>query len=295
MRRTRFSLLAAGLAATAVFAAGCGSDDKSSEPTKVAVKATEAGKGQYTLEAPSEIKGGVVELTLDNAGNQAPHSASLTQIGEGHTLAEAEAIFASFESPKPQEVPEWIRLYGGVGETAPGETGTATVKLDEGHYVITDDAQNGAKEPASTEFDVTESGDGDLPDTDAKVTAAETGEEDPEWEWKIDGLKAGENTFTFVSEGEKALHHIVAFPIIGDATIDDVKQQLDQDGPPSGPPVVDFEKGVSTAVIDGDKSEVTQFNLEAGRYAFVCFLPDRDKPEESHFKEGLLKEVNITK
>lgn len=294
MRALRISGFAAGIAATALIAAGCGSD-KSSEPTKVAVKVTEAGKGQYTLQAPSQIKGGVVEFSLDNTGNKAPHSVSVTQIGEGHTAAEGEAIFASFQSPKPQEVPDWIKLYGGVGDTAPGETGTATVKLDKGHYVITDDADNGAKKPATAEFDVTDSGGGDLPKTDAKVTAAETGQTDPEWEWQVDGLKAGTNTFTFVAEGDKALHHLVAFPIIGDATLDDVKQQLAQHGPPTGPPVVDFEKGVNTAAIDGNKSEVTQFTLQPGRYAFVCFLPDRDKPDKPHFEEGLLKEVNITK
>ena len=43
----------------------------------------------------------------------------------------------------------------------------------------------------------------------------------------------------------------------------------------------------------GGKSQVATLNLRPGRYAFVCFLPDRDEPNKPHFKKGLLKEVTI--
>jgi hypothetical protein len=38
---------------------------------------------------------------------------------------------------------------------------------------------------------------------------------------------------------------------------------------------------------------VTTLDLKPGRYAFICFLPDRDEPNKPHFKQGLLKEVTI--
>src|SRR4051794_22930163 len=287
MRRSMYALAAMAVGAVALVATGCG--DGSDEPTKAAVNVTENGKGDFSIAFPDEIKGGAVQMTLDNTANKAQHEAQLIQIGEGHTYADAKPIL---DSEKPEEIPEWIRGYGGVNVVNPGETGTATVKLDEGHYVIRDEADNGAKEVPSAEFDVSETNDADLPDTDATVTAATTGSSDPahEYEWKTDGLKAGQNTITFDSQGKEALHVIAAFPIRGTASIDDVVKDLQSNGPPKS---IDFEHGQQTAVIDGDKKEVTQLNLQEGRYAFVCFLPDRDEPDKPHFEQGLLKEVTV--
>jgi hypothetical protein len=288
MKRRIWALAAVAAGALAVAAAGCGGGG-SSDPTKVAVQVTENGKGDYSVSVPKEIEGGAVELTLDNTKNQAPHDAQLIQIGEGHTYQEAAAII---NSDRPEAIPEWIRGYGGIGQVNPGESRTSTVQLDEGHYALQDDAENGAKSPPYAEFDVKDTNDADLPETDATVTAATTGSDAPghEYEWKTDGLKAGLNKITFDSQGDKALHIIVAAPIKGNATIDQVGQELDSNGPPRS---IDFEASNSTAVIDGGKKEVTTLNLRAGRYAFICFLPDRDEPNKPHYKEGLLKEVTV--
>jgi hypothetical protein len=274
-------LLLGGLVAAAGIA-GCGSDD--SDPGKVAIQVTQNGN-QSQISLPAKVEGGAVELTLDNSG-KGPASAQLVKVDSGHTAEEALQIVGN---EKPQEIPEWLRAEGGVGSTNPGETGTATVDLEEGHYLAVDDDADG--KPPYAEFDVSGDNGADLPDTEATVTAATTGEDDPEYEWQVDGLKAGENTFTFVSEGDKALHHILAAPIKGDATLDDVSAELDSNGPPKS---IDFDSSVNTSVIDGEKDEVTTFNLKPGRYAFICFLTDRDEPNKPHYKEGMLKEVNIS-
>jgi hypothetical protein len=284
MKRRIWALAAVAVGALAVVIAGCG-DRGSDDPGKVAVQVTEQGK-QATISLPKEIEGGAVELTLDNSGNKAPHDAQLIQLGEGHTYQEADAII---NSQKPVPIPDWIRAYGGVGAVLPGQTGTATVKLDEGHYVVQDDVAGGPNSPYG-EFDVKGTNDADLPDANATVTAATTGEEDPQYEWKSEGLKAGQNKITFDSEGDKALHVLVAAPIKGNATIDQVGQELDSNGPPRS---IDFNNAAQTTVIDGGKQEVTTLNLKAGRYAFICFLPDRDEPDKPHYKEGLLKEVTV--
>jgi hypothetical protein len=267
--------------------AGCGGGG-SDDPGKVAVKVTENGKGSASIEIPAKIEGGAVEMTLDNSSNKAPHDAQLVRLTDGHSYEEASSIL---NSNRPQEIPDWIQAYGGIGQTNPGETGTATVKLDEGHYVALDDVQGGPQSP-HTEFDVSGENDADLPDADATVTAATTDSSDPahEYEWQTDGLKAGDNTITFDSQGKEALHLIVAAPIKEGATIDDVAKDLESNGPPRS---VDIEKSTQTAILDGDKQDVTHLKLEAGRYAFICFLPDRDEPDKPHFKQGLLKEVTI--
>jgi hypothetical protein len=288
MKKSIWALTPAAVAALALIAAGCGSSSND-EPTKVDVKVTEQGKGQYAVQVPNEIEGGAVELTLNNAGNQAPHSAQLIQLQGGHTYAQAAPII---NSEKPQEIPDWIRGYGGVGQVNPGQTGTSTVKLDEGHYALEDDADNGAKQPAYTEFDVKSTNDADLPSTDAKITAATTGQKEPEYQWESSGLKAGDNTITFDSQGKEALHILVAVPVKGNLTDDQIKQALEsQNGPP--PQGLDFQNASTTEVIDGGKQEVTKLHLNAGKYAFICFLPDRDEPTKPHFTQGLLKQVTI--
>jgi hypothetical protein len=274
---------------TLVFAiAGCGSGG-SDDPTKVAVQVTEKGRGDYSVTVPKEVEGGAVELTLNNGGNQAPHAAQLIRLGEGHTFQEALPII---DSNKPVPIPDWINGYGGVGPVQPGHSGTATVNLDEGHYVLQDDAQNGAKNPPYAEFDVKETSNAELPETDAKVTAATTGSSDPahEYEWKSEGLKPGQNEITFDSQGDEALHVLVAAPINGNATIEQVGQELDSNAPPRS---IDSQNAAQTEVIDGGKQEVTTLDLKPGRYAFICFLPDRDEPDKPHYKTGLLKEVTI--
>ena len=286
MKRRIWAPAAVAAGALAVVAAGCGGGG-SSDPSRVAVKVTENGKGDYAISVPSEIEGGAVELTLDNSSGQAPHAAQLIQLGDGHTYQEAAAIV---NSDRPQEIPDWIHAYGGVGSVNPGDTGTATVKLDEGHYAIQDDADNGARDPAYAQFDVKDTNDADLPESDATVTAATTGQDDPEYQWETSGLKAGENQITFKSEGDEAVHHIIAAPLKGNATIDQVGQELDSNGPPRS---IDFQNISQTEVLDGGKDEVVTMNLKPGRYAFICFLPDRDEPDKPHYKAGLLKEVTV--
>jgi hypothetical protein len=286
MKKSIRAMPAIAVGALALVAAGCGGRG-SDEPTKVAVKVTENGKGDYSVAVPKEIEGGAVELTLDNSGNQAPHDAQLVKLEGGHTYAEAAPII---NSERPQEIPDWIRGEGGVGQVNPGQTGTSTVKLDEGHYVLQDDADNGAKQPAYTEFDVKSTNDADLPSTDAKVTAATTGQKEPEYRWESSGLKAGDNTITFDSKGDKALHILVAVPVKGNPTDDQLKQQLESHGEPQN---LDFQNAAQTSVIDGGKQEVTKLHLNAGKYAFICFLPDRDEPNKPHFTQGLLKQVDV--
>jgi hypothetical protein len=287
MKRRLWAPAAVAACALALLSGGCGGG--SDGPTKVAIQVTENGRGDYSVSVPSQIEGGAVELTLNNGGNRAPHAAQVIRLGSGHTLKEALPII---DGDKPVPIPDWINGYGGVGPVQPGHSGSATVRLDEGHYVIQDDAENGARNPPYAEFDVRGTNDAELPETDATITAATTGSQDPahEYEWKSEGLEAGANEITFDSQGTEALHILVAAPIRGNATIAQVGRELDSNAPPRS---LAFPDATQTEVIDGGKREVATLELRPGRYAFICFLPDRDEPDEPHYKTGLLKEVTI--
>jgi hypothetical protein len=131
---------------------------------------------------------------------------------------------------------------------------------------------------------VTEGDEGDLPSTDGTVTAEEAGKD--KYAWDVSGLKAGKQQITFHSEGDEALHLIIAVPVKGKApSLDKIKEDFSKEGPP--PPYLDFEAAQSTAVLDGGKSQTTPIDLKSGQYIFFCPLADRDggKP---HDEEGLL-------
>jgi hypothetical protein len=273
----RVAIVSLFAALPAIGIAACGG---SSDPTPFAVKLTGSGKGS-AMSAPKSVKGPLVEMTFTNE-SKGPGDAQLVRFEKGHSVDEVLKEIGSEDT----DIPDWLHGAGGVGDVKPGKSGTTTAKLDPGSYIVVNDSAQG--KPPVAEFTVEGGNDGDLPGTDATVTAAEVGKD--KYEWKVDGLKAGDNRITFDSEGKEALHHIVAAQITGDATIDDVKTFLDTE---KGKPPISEENSDSTAVIDGERSEVTTLTLKPGRYAFLCFLSDREKNAKPHFKEGLIKEVTI--
>ena len=200
-----------------------------------------------------------------------------------------------FSNEEPAPIPPWFHAAGGVGATKPGASGTATQELTPGRYFLVDTEtpegaeKNYAEQGAVVEFEVTEGeGGGELPAAQAKVSARE-------YRFTTSGLKAGQNTIEFSNEG-KELHHLIAFPYNPGATLDDVKKFAAAEGPgggpPPGPPPINFEQGESTAVLDGGQRQVTRLTLKSGKYALLCFIPDR-KGGPPHVAKGMLQEVTI--
>ena len=90
------------------------------------------------------------------------------------------------------------------------------------------------------------------------------------------------------------MHHAILFPILPGKTLDDVRQSFAAEGPPSGPPPVDFAGSAGTAALDADGAEVTDLVLRSpGRYALVCFISNRDGKGGPHLLDGMLKEVEV--
>lgn len=261
--------------------AGCGGGDEG-EATPLRVGVTEQGK-TTSFSLPESVKGGLVELTLTNEG-QAPHGLQLIRYTGDHT---AQDVLEEV-SGESEKTPEWIRGEGGIGEVPGGETATASLNLESGNFVVVDAAalSGGRGKPATAELNVTDGESGSLPNTPAIVVAEETGED--QYAWDISGLKAGKNEVTFESEGEDAIHLIVAVPLKGKVPPESqIKEDLAaEQGPP--PAYIDFETAQSTAVLDGGKSQTTPLELkEPGEYLFFCPLTDRDGGK-SHDQEGLL-------
>jgi len=292
------SLLAA-LAAGALLS-GCGDDDdeaasEAAKPTVFAVAATASGK-KKALEFPSTVKAGLVALTVTSS-DTVPRSAQIIRVEGDQTVDDVlKVVNSESESSK---IPEFMQDGGGTGAVKPGASATATQNLAPGRYVIWDD-EGGDEEDApgndelgaKGEFTVTgEATDDELPAAPATVTATDEGTDtdDKTYSFEFKGLKAGVNEVRFENTGDQ-LHHALFFPIIKDTTtIEDVKKAFASE---SGPPPIDFEKGVGTTVIDGGIAQNITVDLPAGRYAVICFISDR-KGGKSHAEQGMLQELTV--
>lgn len=282
---------ALALAATAALSA-CGDSDKekkgggsaSSGQNELALTIAESGKAaKYT--APKTAKGGVVTVKLTNKGKK-PHEAQLLRIEGDHTPQD---VFKAFDDDKNKN--EWLRAEGGVGQVPPGGSGTATVALEPGRFMVADTGEEDGP-PAYTLLDVKGGATGSLPTTDTTVTASEVG--DDKYKWKIDGpLNSGQSTITFKSEGKEAIHFLGAVQLVGNPSKKKVQKVLEQEGRSKGPKVIDERTFTTTAILDGEKSEVTQFTLaKPGKWVLFCPLPDRGE-DEPHTKQGLVEIVDV--
>ena len=266
-------------------------DDAQGDDEPITVTATDdLTAKKFTFDIPSTLPGGAVDVQLANDGKEL-HDLQFVKASEGHTVDE---LIATVNSEEP--IPTWIREGGGVGVTPPGATGRATLELDPGTYWYFCTESSGGEEEGSEAISHAANGmagevavEGDtgeeLPDTDATLTAAD-------YRFDTAGLKAGENTFTFSNDG-KQLHHAIAFPIAEGKTFADAQAAFTSEEEPTGPPPVDFERGVATAVIGPGQSQVVSWNLDAGNYVLVCFMGDYEIPGPPHVAKGMIAELKV--
>lgn len=299
MASRRFPVLLAA-AALCLVPAACGSDDddssnggsgssESSETTAVTFETTEPAKGKVAIGGPEEIDAGVVEITLKNAGKSL-HDAQILRV-EGNRTAD-EVISSSVDSEEGAPIPEWITDGGGLAAVPAGESATVTEVLKPGTYYLLDsESAQGSQQPNArkggvAKFEVTgEATTAELPETDATITAKD-------FSFETAGIEAGTNRLTFENTGEE-LHHVIALPINKGSTIEDVEKFATSEGEfQGGPPPVDFESGVATAVIDGGQAQVAELEFKKGKYALLCFITNRDGGPP-HVAMGMVDELDV--
>lgn len=266
------------LVSALVLLPACGSGSGGGAPETVDIEIS--GDAQtVTLKAPSEIKGGLVKMNLKNS-SKGPRDAQIIRV-EGQSPQDVLKVIESQGGP----IPDWLQDGGGVGETAPGKTGTVTQNVAEGKYVLVAAPSDEGK-PATAELEVKGGSPGELPKTSAEIVARD-------YTFETKGLKAGKNQVLFKNEGQE-LHHVVAAPLLPGKSLDDVKKFVSEEGggPPSGPPPIDFKNGFTTAVIDGGIEQVTELELKKGKYALICFIQDR-KGGPPHVMKGMLTEADV--
>jgi hypothetical protein len=277
-----------GLAVVAVLGlagAGCGSDDdegdsgggggeQSAKPSKLAIEVSGSSK-KPTITVPKSVQGGVVEIELTNSA-KGDHGAQLIGVKGGHTPQEALAAGEAWgENGKP--LPDWLSIAGGVGSVPSGKSASATQELAPGKYVVFDIDTN-----ANAELEVTgDSGSGELASDGGTIDATE-------YQFTSTGLKAGNNRVLFQNTGGQP-HFIAGIGLKPGSTIADVRKFFKTE---KGEPPIDESRNFNTAVLDGGGKQSVDLELEQGKYALLCFVPDREGGPP-HVVKGMISEAVV--
>jgi hypothetical protein len=257
----------------------CGGDDDDG-PRTVALTVTEEGRAS-ALTAPNDVKAGEAEIDYTNNGKKG-HDLQLIRVEDQRSTEAVIRTFGRVLEGKP--LPDWLLAAGGVGVTAPGETKTVTQVLEPGMYYAFDiEGSPGPPEPADVPIiEVTgERSDEELETGGGKVEAIDYG-------FDASGLESGDNEILFDNTGAQP-HHLLAAPIVGDATFAQVENALRGQGDES---VIDERNGQGTAVLEGGTSQLVTLDLKRGRYVLYCFITDREGGPPHIFK-GMVDEVDV--
>jgi len=278
--------LVAAISATALTLAACGGDDGDSEdPQTVGINATGTERN-VSFEAPAQAEAGAAELQLTNSTNVKEMDGQLGFVAVGDERSDEEVAAELQNAATGKPVAEWFQAAGGVGVTAPGQTESVTQDLQEGtYYVLSQAAQ---PRPPLTKIEVSGGDGAELPETEGEVTAAE-------YSFTGEGLKAGTNQVLLDNAGAQ-WHHFLASELKPEATIEQAQEYLQRQGRGAGPSPftgdVDSENAVETTVLDGGFSQVVDVELNEGRYAFYCFIPDK-QGGPPHVAKGMVSEVVV--
>lgn len=286
--KLKFTAIAGALA---IAAAGCGGDEKTSSstsgdqgsseaaPSKLALELTGKGK-DLRFTGPESVAAGLVEISL-KADVPGEHSAQLVRVDGAQTGEDVEAAGVAW-GEKGKALAPWLHFDGGVIGQA-GKTVTSTQVLEPGRYLAVD-VRSEIKPSPSFEFEVTEG-------EEAELSEPEAGVEMKEYGFTATGLKAGAQQVLVNNVGTQP-HFIVGAQLAKGATVEEAKKFFESEGDSEGPPPADFENSFETSILEGGGKQVIDLDLKAGKYVFVCFIPDR-AGGPPHVAKGMVSEITV--
>ena len=263
------------LAAMATVA--CGDDEAASVQT---LEITADANG--ALNVPATAPPGATQITLDNRG-KGDAKAQLVRIEGDRSTKEVFGAVAKAISGKPWD--DFFFASGGVGMTPPGESNSVTQELEAGgtYYVFNQSAGERPRPADLHKLEIAGKNGPVMAETDGVISATE-------YEFAAHGLTSGRTEVTFENAGSQP-HHVLVGQLREGATITEAKRFLlsDRQGGGSGPfPPTGSE--AATSVLEGGTSQVIELDLKPGRYAFYCFISNREGGPP-HAVEGMVSEV----
>jgi uncharacterized cupredoxin-like copper-binding protein len=245
---------------------------------------------EFEYDGPDSISGGWARLTLDNQGAQG-HDLQLVKLAAGKTITD---VMSALEAGGP---PEWIELYGGTS-AGPGEKASYVANLTPGNYVILSFGSAGPDAPpdaaqgmikAVTVTEATQQ----IPESALPQAAATVDMAD--YAFVITGeIPAGETLVKFTNSGTE-MHEAIVERIRPGKTFADVQTTLQ--GIMSGGAEPSEEEmpveHITSMQLSPGVTAYAPMNLEAGSYAFICFIPSPKNEGKAHLELGMIKEVVV--
>jgi len=308
----------ATVAVLILLATGCGGDDE--EPaTTGGPTSTEApvqggtlnvetpATNEKSFTAPGEINGGVVTMTFKNNG-KLKHEAFLLGIGD-RPEEEALRAFAPVIKEDGAPIPEFLKAGGGVFEVRPGQTGTSSITVPAGRYLITCNLTDADSQEDQGEEE------GERPQLPVhfeqgmrKLLTVTSGAAEPsalpqgdgvigakEYAFDVPALTAGKKQLVLRNDGPKEIHMaaFLEFPAgVDEAGAQRALQsfaQAESAGTPPPPGTPEPTEGAFGGVLDVGRAQTFEADLKAGHtYAVACFIPDR-AGGPPHVAKGMVK------
>lgn len=286
-----------------------GTGPATTSSTAAPVSAVTVRAHEYGFDAPAEIEGGVVHLTLQNDG-KLKHEAVIVEAGDT-PLDRLKQDLTPVVKGDGKPVPAYLHFRGGVSLVAGGTSAAATLTLPPGKYVfactLTDadslDPNAAGEPPAGSDrfhfdlgmvvpFTVKAANAAVMPPTDGTVVARD-------WAFDVPPLTPGPRTLTFRNDGQQD-HSLglAEFPAGVDAAA--ARSAFDQflaadaadQPPPEGltpPDDVAFAGPLSA----GAQATFT-VTLDPNRtYVFACYMADRAGGPRHAGGKGMVTYVTI--
>jgi plastocyanin len=221
----------------------------------------------FAFEAPAETGAGPTRVTVTNTG-QEEHQAQIVRLNEGTTF---EDLTTALGGSDPNAAFALFTFSGGPTGVVPGASVATTVGLEPGThaflcFVESPDGVPHLAKGMVGQLEVTDtSAGGSLPAGDAEMTLKDMAYVG------LTTLTPGEHTVAVSNAGPQP-HEATLVKLNEGTTAEQVVQFFTSSEPPSGPPPWTSAGGI--AAIATDTSATMEINVEAGEYAFICFVPD---------------------
>jgi hypothetical protein len=235
----------------------------------------------YALEMPDTLPEGAVTLRLVNQGKEF-HHVWLARIEGGHSVDD---VLAALKTRQP--LPAWIKDAGGPNAPRPeGGENSATVMLEPGSYIVAclipsrDGVPHLMKGMVRALTVVRSARPAPAPEADVLMTLRDYNF------FFSRPLSAGRHVIEVRNEGTQ-WHEFELVQLAPGKSAHDVIEFVERGvGTPAGLPI----GGVSPLMPGGVSYFHTE--LQAGRYALICFLPDR-RDGKAHFEHGMTQEFEV--
>jgi uncharacterized cupredoxin-like copper-binding protein len=235
----------------------------------------------FSLQLPDTLPEGPVTLRLVNEGKEF-HHVWIARMEGGHKVQDVlQAV------PARAPLPTWLVDAGGPNAPRPeGGEASATVTLEPGNYIVAclipgkDGIPHLMKGMVRQLTVVKTDRRARPPEADAVMTLRD-------YTFFLSRpLTAGKHVIEVRNEGTQ-WHEFELFQLAPGKTPQDVIAFIDRGiGEPPGMPL----GGVSP--LGAGKTSYAHVDLEAGRYALICFLPDH-KDHRQHFEHGMIQEFEV--